>query len=208
MKREALLMLIAGAVLGGVLTFIGTRQYFLGKMAEAPPTRPPVGGQPVPAAGGPVPGGAPGGAPAFDPNKHTAMVAQIQEELDKDPQNVEYRVMLGNIYYDQGKWDQAVTFYEQAVKLKPGDADVLVDLGVCYRNLKRPDEALAQFEKALKVEPGKKQALFNQVVVYGFDKGDKAKAREVLKELRAKYPDEPAGKQLSEELDKNLEVSK
>ena len=36
MKREALMMLIAGTVLGAVLGFIGTRQYYMGKAAAAP----------------------------------------------------------------------------------------------------------------------------------------------------------------------------
>ena len=208
MKKEALMMLIAGVVLGAVLGFIGTRQYYMDKMAAtpAPASLNQPGGQVGGQQGGPQGGmgGAQGGAqPKFDPNQHMAMVAQIQAEIDKDPKNVEKRIMLGNIYYDGGRWELAIPFYEQALKLEPNNTDVIVDLGVCLRNVKKADEALAMFDRALKVDPAKKQALFNRVVVYGFDKGDKAKALEVLKEFRAKYPDEPAGKQLQDELGKH-----
>ncbi len=195
MKKEALLMLVAGAVLGAVLAFIATRQYYQGKLAAVPP---------APAqAQAPVPGPT-GGAttPDFDPAQHEAMVAQMESTVAKDPKNVETRVQLANFFYDAQRWDKAVTYYEQALKLAPENTDVLVDLGVCYRNMKRPDEALAMFARALKVDPAKKQALFNEIIVYGLDKGDKIKARALLKEFDAKYPGEPAARQVAEELDK------
>ncbi len=196
MKREGLMMLIAGVVLGAVLGFIATRQYYTEKMAQAPAAPQGVGEQ----TGAPQ-GQAQGqGSPAFDPTQHEAMLAQIKADLEKDPKNVEKRVMMGNIYYDAQKWSEAIPWYEDALKLTPDNADVIVDLGICYRNLQKYDEALVYFDRALKVEPGKKQALFNQVVVYAFDKKDKAKAEAVLKELQEKYPDDGMVKQLAEEM--------
>jgi len=196
MKREGLMMLVAGVVLGAVLGFIATRQYYVDKMAQVPPAP-----QVAPAPSGGPQGQAQGeGAPAFDPTQHEAMLAQIKAELAQDPKNVEKRVMMGNIYYDGQKWADAVPWYEEALKLNPNDAGVMVDLGICYRNLKKYDEALALFAKALKVEPGKKQALFNQVVVYALDKNDKAKAAPIMKELQDRYPDDPMVKQLADQL--------
>jgi len=198
MKREALMMLIAGTVLGAVLGFIGTRQYYMGKAAPAPAPIQAMGQQPNP-AGSATPSGGP---EAFDPSQHSAMVAQLQAEIEKDPKNLENRVLLGNLYYDSGKWDLAIPLYEQALKLDAANTDVIVDLGVCYRNVKRVDEALALFDQALKIDPSKKQALFNRIVVFGIDKGDKAKAQVALKAFESKYPDEPAAKQVAAELDK------
>jgi len=197
MKREALMMLIAGTVLGAVLGFIGTRQYYAGRAASAPPSQT--------ASQGPAPpGNAPsaGEAETFDPSQHLAMVAQLQEEITKDPKNVEKRILLGNIYYDGGKWEDAIPYYQQALDLAPDNTDVIVDLGVCYRNTHKIDEALALFDRALKIDPGKKQALFNRIVVYGIDKGDKAKARAALKAFEAKYPGEPSAKQIAAEIEK------
>jgi len=198
MKKEALLMLIAGTVLGAVLGFIGTRQYYVGQPPAAVPSPPAASPGPAQTQGG-MP---PGGSQEFDSSQHMAMVAQVQAEIDKDPKNVEKRVMLGNIFYDAGKWDQAIPLYEQALALDATNTDVIVDLGVCYRNVNKLDEAMAMFNRALKIDPNKKQALFNQIIVYGIDKGDKAKARAALKVFESKYPDEPAAKQIAAELDK------
>jgi len=197
MKKEALLMLIAGTVLGIVLGFIGTRQYYVDKAAAHPPASA-MGPEQAPAAAGVQTGG----AQEFDPTQHLAMVAQLQTEIDKDPENAKKRVMLGNTFYDAGKWNQAIPLYEQALQLDATNTDVIVDLGVCYRNEQKVDEALGMFDRALKIDPNKKQALFNEVVVYGIDKGDKTKARAVLKMFEAKYPNEPAAKQIAAELDK------
>lgn len=200
MKREALMMLIAGTVLGAVLGFIGTRQYYAGKGGAAP-VQPQIVGQEQAPAGNAAP---PEGPEAFDPGQHLAMVAQLQAEIDKDPKNVEKRILLGNIYYDGGKWELAIPFYQRALDLAPDNTDVIVDLGVCYRNIGKADEALALFDRALKIDPNKKQALFNRIVIYGMDKGDKAKAHEALKAFESRYPDEPAAKQIAAEMDKKL----
>lgn len=196
MKKEGLLMLIAGVVLGTVLGFIGTRQFYVDRAGSAA-----AQAQQQAVSAAPAQGGQPG-QEAFDPAQHESMLAAIKAELEKDPTNVEKRVMLGNIYYDGQKYDQAIPWYQEALKLDPNNTDVLVDLGVCLRNLKRYDEALAMFDRALKVDPGKKQALFNKVVVYHFDVKDKAKADAVLKDLTARYPDDPMVKQLVDEVKK------
>jgi cytochrome c-type biogenesis protein CcmH/NrfG len=198
MKRESIMMLIAGVVLGAVLGFIGTRQYYAGKAAQAPAPPPAAPAQAAPAAGA-----SPAGQESFDPKEHEAMLAQIKAEVDKDPKNVEQRVLLANILYDAGKFDQAAPYYEQVLKLDPNNTDVMVDLGVSYRNLHRYDDALVLFQRALKIQPDKKQALFNVAIVYGLDKKDKVKAQEALKQFQEKYPDEPAGKMLADELAKH-----
>jgi cytochrome c-type biogenesis protein CcmH/NrfG len=197
MKKESLLMLIAGVVLGAVLGFIATTQYYVDKVEKTPAAHPPHEAESGP--GMPKQGQ---GAPNFNPEEHQTMLAQIKADLEKDPTNVEKRVMMGNIYYDGGKWSDAITYYDQALKLDPKNADVMVDLGICQRNLKKYDEALVQFDTALSIDPGKKQALFNKIVVVAFDKGDKAKGKELLRDLKAKYPDDVMVKQLETELGK------
>lgn len=191
MKKESLLMLVAGVLMGAVLGFIATREYYERKME-----RPPAPASPAPA---PAPGPAQG-AEGFDPNQHKAMLEQIQAEIASDPKNVEKRVLLGNIYFDGGKFDQAIPLYEAALKLNPSDTDVLVDLGICQRNLGRFDVALQHFERALALDPKKKQALYNRVVVYHFDLKDDGKAEKALKDLEAAYPGDEMAARLAQEV--------
>jgi cytochrome c-type biogenesis protein CcmH/NrfG len=192
MKKEGLMMLIAGVVLGAVLGFIGTRQYYMEKMNAAPPKTPEQSAQESPQPP----------QQAFDPAQHEAMLNQMRSELANDPKNAEKRIVLANAYYDVRKFSEAAPIYEEVLKLAPDNTDVMVDLGICYRNMERYDDALDQFDHALKVDPDKKQALFNKVVVYYFDKGDKPKAQEVFKKLEVKYGNDPLVKQLGEELAK------
>ncbi len=188
MKKESLLMLLAGVLLGAVLGFIGTREFYERKKAGAVP--PPAAPAASPAQG----------TENFDPEQHKAMVEQIQAEIAADPQNVEKRVLLGNIYFDGGKFDKAIPLYEEALKLDPANTDVLVDLGICQRNLGRFPEALEHFDRALALDPKKKQALYNRVVVYHFDLKDPEKAEKALKDLESAYPGDEMAARLAREV--------
>lgn len=189
MKREHLLLLAAGFVLGAVVCYIVMKQ-------QAVPQTLPAS---TPA---PAPAGAPmgGEAPAFDPNQHNSMIAGFIEKAKSDPQDVQSKVMLGNIYYDKGDFQSAVPWYEEALRLQPTNTDVTVDLGVCFRELGEFQKALALFDQALKVDPVKKQALYNRVVVYGMDLKQKDKAEAALKDLEKAYPGDPAIAQFREAL--------
>ncbi len=182
MKRDSLLMLVAGIVLGAVLSFVATRQYYAGKKLQAV--------------------AAPAAKPSFDKSQHQAMIARIMAYIADHPNDVQKRTMLANIFYDKGDFDKAAPLYEQVLKLTPRDTNVMVDLGTCYRRLGRADDALALYDKALEVEPNKKQALFNKAVVYAFDKKDKARALKTVDLLRKDYPDEPAVKTLRDQIER------
>jgi tetratricopeptide (TPR) repeat protein len=89
----------------------------------------------------------------------------------------------------------AVDSYERALKINSDDAgvsNVLTDLGVSYRKMNNVDKALECFDRALAKDPKHWQALFNSVIVYGIDKNDKPKAREVLSRLKKEQPGNPA----------------
>lgn len=192
MKKESLLLLVAGVLLGAVLGFIATREYYEGKLAKAPATAP---HSQAASPGMPA-------SPAFDPDQHKAMLDQIRADIASNPADVEKRIMLANIYFDGGKFDQAIPWYEEALRLQPQNTDVLVDLGICNRNLGKMREALAYFEKALSVDPKKRQALYNRVVVLLFDLKDKAGAERVMKDLEALYPEDEMTKRLAQEVRK------
>ncbi len=192
MKKESLLLLVAGVLLGAVLGFIVTREYYEGKLAKAPAAAPHTqaaqSSQPA--------------SPAFDPDQHKAMLDQIRADIESNPADAEKRIMLANIYFDGGKFDQAIPWYEEALRLQPQNTDVLVDLGICNRNLGKMREALAYFDKALGVDPKKRQALYNRVVVLLFDLKDKAGAERALKDLEALYPEDEMTKRLAQEVRK------
>lgn len=194
MNKESVLMLVAGVVFGAVAGFIVTREVYEKKMASAT-TAPQAAEQ---GQGPGMPGGTP---PQFDPNQHSSMMQQAIENARKSSEPKD-KVLLANIYYDRGNFEEAAKWYEDAVKIDDKDANVLVDLGVCYKNTGRPAEALASFDKALALEKDKKEALFNKVVVYAFDLKDRTKADAVLKRLKEVSGDDPKVAQLEAEVKK------
>ena len=152
----------------------------------------PAGGNPGAGAQGFTAGatrdlpGSGGGAPviSMDPAIRQR-ITELEAAVSKDPRNGDLFVQLGNAGYDGGDFRLAVDAYEKAVSIRGDDPNVLTDLGVSYRNLGDLDKALAMFDRALKVSPGHWQAAFNKIVVLGVDKGETAKAKELLAKLKA-----------------------
>jgi Flp pilus assembly protein TadD len=89
---------------------------------------------------------------------------------------------LGVIYYKMGRLEDAVTQYQEALKLKPNDAEVLSNLAAAYVQLGRLDDAQAEYEKALALYPGLAEAHYGLGMTYAA-KGDKQKAIESLQKF-------------------------
>jgi tetratricopeptide (TPR) repeat protein len=134
--------------------------------------------------------GSGGGQPplAADPVAQRKL-ADLESAVAKEPGNYALLVQLGNTAYDVESWGKAVDAYERALKLQGGDPNVMTDLGVAYRNSGNGTKALELFGKALAKDPAHWPAAFNQAIVYGIDRGDKAKAREILNKIKRDHPE-------------------
>ncbi len=121
-------------------------------------------------------------------------ILQHEEQVRKEPGNVDAWVHLGNLYFDTDQPAKAAEAYEKALALKPDQPDVLVDCGVMYRQLKQYDKALEYFRKALKINPRHEFALFNSGVVLYHDMNRPQEGLEAWRALvrlnpEAKAPD-------------------
>ena len=163
------------------------------------------------AAAGAGSGGMPAGAgmPAAAPNPAAAnpairqQTAEIEQAIAASEGKYDQLVQLGNRAYDLNAHPLAVVAYEKALAIRGDDPNVLTDAGTSLRSTGNSARALEYFEKALQKDPKHWQALFNVVVVYGFDRGDPATAKkrlEELKKLRPTHPDMPNLDQLESEL--------
>jgi tetratricopeptide (TPR) repeat protein len=134
--------------------------------------------------------GSGGGQPslAADPVAQRKL-ADLESAVAKEPGNYALLVQLGNSAYDVENWQKAVDSYESALKVQSGDPNVMTDLGVAYRNLGNGTKALEYFGKALAKDPSHWPAAFNQAIVYGVDRGDKARAREILNKIKKDHPE-------------------
>ena len=109
-----------------------------------------------------------GQGPAAEPALDEARAADLRARADGNPDDVAARVALGNLYYDAGRFDQAIPWYEQALTLAPDNVDVSTDLGVSYYYVQQPGRAVAQFERSLEVDPLHAKTHLNLGIVRAF----------------------------------------
>ena len=66
---------------------------------------------------------------------------------------IENLVQKGNIFLKDGKFDDALVFFEKALFLNQDDPDLWNYKGIALRSLGRYEEAMDCFNKSLEIEP-------------------------------------------------------
>jgi tetratricopeptide (TPR) repeat protein len=128
-------------------------------------------------------------------------VNALKTVAEREASNATPRVQLGNLYFDAEKYDDAIKWYGDALKLAPKDVNVSTDLGVSYYYSNQPDKALAQFDTSLKLDPKHAKTLLNVGIVKAFGKQDLDGAGEAWKQVIALAPDSPEGQAAKRALD-------
>ena len=179
MKAESIVIGVAGTVFGLVVGWIiGTQQA---------PARPFAQAAAAPAAA-PAPAGMPAASTGMVDEAQAAALRSIAE---KDPANVQSRVQLGNMYFDAERYQDAIQWYEAALRLNPKDINVSTDLGVCFYYTNQPDRAIRQLEESLRIDARHAKTLLNLGIVKAFGKQDLAGAAAVWEEVIKLAPNSP-----------------
>ncbi len=161
MKSDAIAFGIAGIFFGLIAGWIIGSQQAAGR--PAPPAA--AEQSAAPAQGTAAPNTR---AAVLDDTKVNA----LKSVAEREPRNAAPRAQLGNLYFDAERYDDAIKWYTEALKLSPNDVNVSTDLGVCYYYINKPDEALAQFDVSLKLDPKHAKTLLNMGIVKAFGKQD------------------------------------
>ena len=111
----------------------------------------------------------PTSSPAAGGQNLAVAIKQHEDQVVREPNNAEAWEHLGNLYYDSGAPEKAISAYDKTLEIRPGNTSVLVDRGVMYREIKAYDKALESFRAALDINPKHEHALFNSGVVLHFD---------------------------------------
>jgi len=130
-----------------------------------------------------------------------AKVKALTSLAEQQPTNAKPRIDLGNLYFDAERYDDAIKWYEQAVKLQPKDENLSTDLGVCYYYTNQPDKAIARFDESLKLNPKHVKTLLNLGIVRAFGKQDLAGATKAWEQVLAIDPNGPEGQAAKRALD-------
>jgi tetratricopeptide (TPR) repeat protein len=187
LSKESIVFAVAGAFFGLIVGWI------LGSQQASPRQAPP----PAAAQAAAPAQSQPQAAPPFDDARARALEVQAQ----RSPADAAVRAELGNVYFDGERYDQAIRWYEDSLKLNPRNADVSTDLGVSYYYTNQPDRALAQFDRSLAIDPKHTKTILNQGIVRAFGKQDLAGAAESWKKVIAIAPDSPEARAAKQALD-------
>ncbi len=188
MKSDAIAFGIAGILFGLIAGWIiGSQQAVV-----RPPQAATVAQQPAAPNGGPA-----SRAAVLDDTQVNA----LKTVAEKEPSNATPRVQLGNLYFDAEKYDDAIKWYGDALKLSPKDVNVSTDLGVSYYYSNQPDKALTQFDQSLKLDPKHAKTLLNVGIVKAFGKQDLEGAEAAWRQVVAIAPDGPEGQAAKRAID-------
>jgi len=179
MRADAIVFGIAGALFGIIVGWV------LGSQQAMTPARLAPAAQAAPAQQA----SSTPQAAVIDPER----VKALESLAAQNPQDVQPRVQLGNIFFDGEQYAQSITWYEQALKINPNDANVSTDLGVAYYYTNQPDKALAQFDRSLSVDPKHIKTLLNVGIVRAFGKQDFAGAAKAWQQVVDLSPNSPEG---------------
>ena len=191
MKSDAVAFGIAGVLFGLIAGWMIGSQQAASRPAPAPSAAATQSDSSTGSSGGTT------RAAVLDQTQVNALTSVAQRE----PSNVKPRIDLANLYFDAEKYDDAIKWYEEALKINPKDANVSTDLGVCYYYTNQPDKALAQFDASLKLDPKHTKTLLNIGIVKAFGKQDLPGAMEAWKQVLAIAPDSPEGQAAKKALD-------
>ena len=190
MRAESIVFAIAGSLFGLIVGWIIGSQQATGpvRATAVAPTQ----------QSGPPPATAPQQQPArVDENRAQA----IRTAAEQNPTDPKPRIELGNLYFDAERYSDAITWYEDALKINPRDPNVSTDLGVAYYYTNQPDRAVAQFERSLAVDPKHTKTLLNLGIVKAFGKQDLKGAAEAWQQVVALAPNSPEGQAAKKALD-------
>lgn len=101
-----------------------------------------------------------------------AQIFKLEKTTKENPDDVASWITLGNLYFDTGNHQKAITAYTKALALNPNNANVMTDLGVMYRRNGEPQKAVEAFDKAAKIDSKHETALFNKGIVLMHDLND------------------------------------
>jgi tetratricopeptide (TPR) repeat protein len=187
MKSESIAYGIAGVAFGLIAGWIIGTQQAAPRTAAAPPTQ---AAAPAQSAGTPR-------AAILDDAKVTA----LKSVAERQPTNAQPRAELANLYFDAERYDDAITWYQEALKLTPNDVNLSTDLGVCYYYTNQADKALAQLSHSLSIDSKHTKTLLNVGIVKAFGKQDLDGATKAWQQVVELAPDSPEGQAAKRALD-------
>lgn len=106
------------------------------------------------------------------------------------PYDTDTQLRVGDAYYAQGKYREAISFYNKAIGAEPGGDYAMFQVGNSYYRSGRTFEAVTTFRRVLRIYPFsrlKEQAQYNIAYIY-LNSDNYSQAIEEFQTVISKYP--------------------
>jgi len=137
--------------------------------------------------------------PTQDIQQQADQVLALKQEITANPENIDAMIKLGDIYFEDNLYQDAISTFIQAEKLAPTSTHILNDLGLLYMNTGEYEEALAKFKTVLDIDPTHVHTLYYVGLVHR-DKGETDKALQTFEQVLSMNPDSQLAESVRQEI--------
>jgi tetratricopeptide (TPR) repeat protein len=120
------------------------------------------------------------GVESYQKGDKDAAVKSLLEATEQNPNLINARVLLGDLYRNEGEYRAALEQYEAVVKLDPYEAANFTRLGIAYQFLDRLREAETAYLRSLELKSNSEAAMNLGLVYLALSKLDEAKKYTLL----------------------------
>lgn len=128
-------------------------------------------------------------------NQENKGFAEIQKYIDKYPTEIKYQILLGDLYLQSGKKEQAYLIYTKAKAIDPEDPYLISSMAEYYEQTNNKEAAESELQTALissKMDVDTKLAILAQYIgSLQINKKDTEIANALFDTLMTQHPQEP-----------------
>ena len=118
------------------------------------------------------------------------------ENLGVDIDNPQSLALLGDKYFETGRYIQAIEIYKKVLKLSPNDVDTYNDLGLAYHYTGNPELAVDTLKNGTEVMPSHQRIWLSLGYVL-MSSGKNQEARQALEKAAELNPETDVGQEAS-----------
>lgn len=181
MRRDLVLTALVFILIGFVSGYIYTQQTGKQPLLQSSPmlTGEPVGEEDL---------GLPPGHPPLDVARE---IVALRQEAEQNPEDVGAALRLADFLLEVEVYQDAITWYERALRLEPKNTDARIALARCQFEMGQYEAAIQQLNTVLELKPNEPHALYHLGVTLLRGQRDLPGAERVYRQLRQVNPNYP-----------------
>jgi len=113
----------------------------------------------------------------------TEQIEVYERLVREEPENADYRVRLGELYFQGGDWDKALANFAKAVELDPQNVELQIKLAIIYWHSGDIEAGIRQLDGALQLDPSRVTTRFYRGILLSIVEGREAEAAAELREV-------------------------